>query len=48
MLVFVTTHPKGFRVMTDIMANEGFVDGKGLAHFTHYTKPPPPQSAHLS
>lgn len=41
MLVFVTTHPRGFRVMTDIMANEGFVDGKGLAHFTHYTKPPP-------
>jgi len=41
MLVFVTTHPKGFRVMTDIMAKEGFVDGKGLAHFTHYTKPPP-------
>lgn len=41
MLVFVTTHPKGFRVMTDIMAKEGFIDGKGLAHFTHYTKPPP-------
>jgi three-Cys-motif partner protein len=41
MLVFVTTHPKGFRVMTDIMAKEGFIDGKGLAHFTHYDKPPP-------
>ena len=41
MLVFVTTHAKGFRVMSDIMAKEGFSDGKGLAHFTHYTKPPP-------
>jgi len=41
MLVFVTTHAKGYRVMTDIMAKEGFIDGKGLAHFTHYTKPPP-------
>lgn len=41
MLVFVTTHAKGYRVMTDIMAKESFVDGKGLAHFAHYTKPPP-------
>jgi three-Cys-motif partner protein len=41
MLVFVTTHAKGYRVMTDIMAKEGFIDGKGLAHFAHYTKPPP-------
>lgn len=41
MLVFVTTHPLGFRVMSDIMANEGFVDKKGVPHFTHYTRPPP-------
>ncbi|WP_421996354.1 three-Cys-motif partner protein TcmP [Reyranella sp.] len=41
MLVFVTTNPLGFRVMTDIMAKEGFIDKQGVPHFTHYTKPPP-------
>jgi hypothetical protein len=41
MLVFVTTHPLGFRVMSDIMAQQGFVDAKGIPHFTHYTRPPP-------
>ena len=41
MLVFVTKNPKGFRVMSDIMAKEGFIDKKGVPHFTHYTKPPP-------
>jgi len=41
MLVFVTTHSLGFRVMSDIMAQQGFVDAKGIPHFTHYTRPPP-------
>jgi len=41
MLVFVTTHPTGFRVMTDIMANAGHVNDKGIPHFTHYDNPPP-------
>jgi hypothetical protein len=40
MLVFVTKHPLGYRVMTDIMAKEGHVDGRGIPHFTHYDKPP--------
>jgi three-Cys-motif partner protein len=41
MLVFVTKSPKGYRVMSDIMAKEGFIDKQGVPHFTHYTKPPP-------
>jgi len=41
MLVFVTTHPTGFRVMTDIMANAGHVNDRGFPHFTHYSNPPP-------
>ncbi len=40
MLVFVTTHAKGFRVMTDIMANAGHVNDRGFPHFTHYSNPP--------
>jgi three-Cys-motif partner protein len=40
MLVFVTTHPKGFRVMTDIMANAGHVNDRDFPHFTDYSNPP--------
>lgn len=40
MLVFVTTHPKGFRVMTDIMAGAGHVNDRGFPDFTHYNNPP--------
>jgi three-Cys-motif partner protein len=40
MLVFVTTHPLGFQVMTDIMANAGHVNDRGIPHFTHYDNPP--------
>src|SRR5262249_33730845 len=41
MLVFVTTHPLGFEVMTDIMAKAGHVNDRGFPHFTHYDNPPP-------
>jgi len=36
MLVFVTKSPKGYRVMNDIMAKEGFRDAKGIPFYTHY------------
>jgi hypothetical protein len=41
MLVFATTHPTGFRVMTDIMANAGHVNDEGFPDCTHYSNPPP-------
>ena len=40
MLVFVTTHPLGFEVMTDIMAKAGHVNDRGFPDFTHYDNPP--------
>ena len=40
MLVFVTTHPLGFQVMTDIMAKAGHVNDRGFPDFTHYDNPP--------
>lgn len=41
MLVFVTKSPKGYRVMNEIMAKEGFRDGKGIPFYTYYDEPPP-------
>ncbi len=41
MLVFVTKHPLGYRIMNEIMAKEGFIDAKGIPHYTHYDDPPP-------
>ena len=41
MLVFVTKHPLGYRVMNEIMAKEGFIDAKGIPHYTHYDHAPP-------
>ena len=42
MLVFVTKSPKGYRVMNEIMAKEGYRDGKGIPTFTHFDNPPSP------
>jgi three-Cys-motif partner protein len=36
MLVFVTKDAKGYRVMNEIMAKEGFRDARGIPFFTHY------------
>jgi three-Cys-motif partner protein len=36
MLVFVTKDPKGYRVMNEIMAKEGFRDAKGIPFYTHH------------
>jgi hypothetical protein len=41
MLVFVTKSPKGYRVMSQIMAKEGHMNDKGIADFTYYDEPPP-------
>jgi len=40
MLIFVTKSPKGYRVMSQIMAREGHMDRKGIPHFTYYDEPP--------
>lgn len=40
MLVFVTKHPLGYRVMNEIMANEGHKDAKGIPSYTYYDDPP--------
>lgn len=42
MLVFVTKSPKGYRVMNEIMAKEGFRDDKGIPFYTYYDEPPSP------
>jgi hypothetical protein len=42
MLVFVTKSPKGYRVMNEIMAKEGFKDNKGIPFYTYSDDPPSP------
>jgi len=42
MLVFVTKSPKGYRVMNEIMAKEGYKGAKGMPFYTYYDDPPSP------
>lgn len=40
MLVFVTHHPLGYRVMNELMAKEGHIDDAGISSYTYYDAPP--------
>jgi three-Cys-motif partner protein len=39
MLVSVSKHPLGYRIMNEIMAAEGFIDEKGIPFYTYYGRP---------
>lgn len=42
MLVFVTKHPLGYRVMNDIMARQGYIDRAGVPSYTFHDNTPMP------